>query len=410
MRNIGDVIKRARMDCGMTQEQLGEKLFVTKQAVSKWETGKAYPDISILEKISKELKIDIADLLTSNLDSTVRKRKTVKLLLIIVPILLVIITSGIIVSYAIKEKQKWIPLVQGSSVYQMPFEELKTEFEYYIYDNFKDFKKSDSAKYHFINAKASKDERYTRKFFKENNLMLVKFNNAKGIDYYITEADVTDEAINLTVHGLKDERDSVNSTYWLCFESKKELKGKTVNFQEKIFSRTECNQLKYLDAQSGAFATFPNRNPLEVYYVTGFSGVREYIDLDEGLYDYDIITRYLNTFDKAYFDEKDLIIMRIKQLDARALPVFCDTNATIENGKLTITQYGKDAYGLTFDKLPEEINYLVVLIVDKNTQIDSIDYYFINEVSFDLPRRNDVFFSYDIIKYTQITTGLYQIK
>jgi hypothetical protein len=324
--------------------------------------------------------------------------------------MLVIITSGIIVSYAIKEKQKWIPLVQGSSVYQMPFEELKTEFEYYIYDNFKDFKKSDSAKYHFINAKASKDERYTRKFFKENNLMLVKFNNAKGIDYYITEADVTDEAINLTVHGLKDERDSVNSTYWLCFESKKELKGKTVNFQEKIFSRTECNQLKYLDAQSGAFATFPNRNPLEVYYVTGFSGVREYIDLDEGLYDYDIITRYLNTFDKAYFDEKDLIIMRIKQLDARGLPVFCDTNATIENGKLTITQYGKDAYGLTFDKLPEEINYLVVLIVDKNTQIDSIDYYFINEVSFDLPRRNDVFFSYDIKKYTQITTGLYQIK
>lgn len=410
MRNIGDVIKRARMDCGMTQEQLGEKLFVTKQAVSKWETGKAYPDISILEKISKELKIDIADLLTSNLDSTVRKRKTVKLLLIIVPILLVIITSGIIVSYAIKEKQKWIPLVQGSSVYQMPFEELKTEFEYYIYDNFKDFKKSDSAKYHFINAKASKDERYIRKFFKENNLMLVKFNNAKGIDYYITEADVTDEAINLTVHGLKDERDSVNSTYWLCFESKKELKGKTVNFQEKIFSRTECNQLKYLDAQSGAFATFPNRNPLEVYYVTGFSGVREYTDLDEGLYDYDIITRYLNTFDKAYFDEKDLIIMRIKQLDARGLPVFCDTNATIENGKLTITQYGKDAYGLTFDKLPEEINYLVVLIVDKNTQIDSIDYYFINEVSFDLPRRNDVFFSYDIIKYTPITTGLYQIK
>jgi hypothetical protein len=102
--------------------------------------------------------------------------------------------------------------------------------------------------------------------------------------------------------------------------------------------------------------------------------------------------------------------MRIKQLDARALPVFCDTNATIENGKLTITQYGKDAYGLTFDKLPEEINYLVVLIVDKNTQIDSIDYYFINEVSFDLPRRNDVFFSYDIIKYTPITTGLYQIK
>jgi transcriptional regulator with XRE-family HTH domain len=157
MRNIGDVIKRARMDCGMTQEQLGEKLFVTKQAVSKWETGKAYPDISILEKISKELKIDIADLLTSNLDSTVRKRKTVKLLLIIVPILLVIITSGIIVSYAIKEKQKWIPLVQGSSVYQMPFEELKTEFEYYIYDNFKDFKKSDSAKYHFINAKACRN-------------------------------------------------------------------------------------------------------------------------------------------------------------------------------------------------------------------------------------------------------------
>ncbi|SFP70412.1 Helix-turn-helix domain-containing protein [Oscillibacter sp. PC13] len=39
MASVGKHIRRLRSTCGMTQEALAEKLFVTRQAVSAWETG-----------------------------------------------------------------------------------------------------------------------------------------------------------------------------------------------------------------------------------------------------------------------------------------------------------------------------------------------------------------------------------
>ena len=47
----------------MTQTELANKLFVTEKAVSRWETGKGTPDISLLIPLSKELNIDVSELL-----------------------------------------------------------------------------------------------------------------------------------------------------------------------------------------------------------------------------------------------------------------------------------------------------------------------------------------------------------
>ena len=59
---IGEKIARLRKEKGLTQKELGEKLFVTDKAVSKWERGLSLPDITLLEKLAKELDIDIYDL------------------------------------------------------------------------------------------------------------------------------------------------------------------------------------------------------------------------------------------------------------------------------------------------------------------------------------------------------------
>ena len=43
---IGNFIKECRNKKQMTQQQLGEKLFVEAKTISKWETGKGIPDVS----------------------------------------------------------------------------------------------------------------------------------------------------------------------------------------------------------------------------------------------------------------------------------------------------------------------------------------------------------------------------
>ena len=63
LNKISDFIKNKRKELGMTQDELAEKLFVTEKAISRWETGRGTPDISLLLPLSKELKIDVSELL-----------------------------------------------------------------------------------------------------------------------------------------------------------------------------------------------------------------------------------------------------------------------------------------------------------------------------------------------------------
>ena len=60
----GAVIRRLREKKKMTQEDLAGKLYVSGKAVSKWETGQGFPDISLLEPLAKALDISVIELLS----------------------------------------------------------------------------------------------------------------------------------------------------------------------------------------------------------------------------------------------------------------------------------------------------------------------------------------------------------
>lgn len=60
---VGKNIKKFRSERGMTQEELAEKLSVTRQAISNWETEKTQPDIDTLVRISAELDISAEELI-----------------------------------------------------------------------------------------------------------------------------------------------------------------------------------------------------------------------------------------------------------------------------------------------------------------------------------------------------------
>ena len=69
----GTMIKRLRENRGITQRQLAETLNVSDKAVSKWETGRGYPDISLLAPLSAALGVSVIELLAGE-DVTNRNR------------------------------------------------------------------------------------------------------------------------------------------------------------------------------------------------------------------------------------------------------------------------------------------------------------------------------------------------
>ena len=58
----GAMIKRLRESRKMTQHQLAEKLNISDKAVSKWETGRGYPDIALIEPLAEALGVSVIEL------------------------------------------------------------------------------------------------------------------------------------------------------------------------------------------------------------------------------------------------------------------------------------------------------------------------------------------------------------
>ena len=67
---IGKFIANRRKELGYTQQSLADKLYVTDKAISKWERGLSLPDIALLRKLAKILKVDVIDILDGQIGTT----------------------------------------------------------------------------------------------------------------------------------------------------------------------------------------------------------------------------------------------------------------------------------------------------------------------------------------------------
>ncbi len=62
----GATIRHLRETKGITQSQLAEEIGVSSKAVSKWETAKGLPDISLIEPLAKALGVSVMELISGN--------------------------------------------------------------------------------------------------------------------------------------------------------------------------------------------------------------------------------------------------------------------------------------------------------------------------------------------------------
>ena len=63
MAKVGKYIRIKRNKRGLSQEELAEKLFVSRQTVSNYENGRSNPDIDMLVKIAEVLETDVQTLI-----------------------------------------------------------------------------------------------------------------------------------------------------------------------------------------------------------------------------------------------------------------------------------------------------------------------------------------------------------
>lgn len=133
--DVGKFIALQRKKCSFTQKELAEKLNVTDKAVSKWETGKCYPDIEIIEKLSKIFDVGVNEILSGKIiephEQVVEAEKNVidimktskknqskwKIIALILSIITVLITVFFIffnVNESIKEHQ---PLTSTEAIF-----------------------------------------------------------------------------------------------------------------------------------------------------------------------------------------------------------------------------------------------------------------------------------------------------
>lgn len=74
---VGKLIAKLRENKGLSQSELGNLLGVTNKAVSRWETGRGYPDTSLLLQLSKVLDITVDELLKGEISETVANHKLI---------------------------------------------------------------------------------------------------------------------------------------------------------------------------------------------------------------------------------------------------------------------------------------------------------------------------------------------
>ncbi|MDO5725245.1 MAG: helix-turn-helix transcriptional regulator [Tissierellia bacterium] len=115
--NLGLKLKMARNNCKFTQEEIAQKIFVSRQTISNWENDKSLPDIVSLIKLSDIYNISLDLLLKGDekmikhLDESTNIVKSNKKLIIAILINILIMIVGFIITQIFYTDNELLPII-----------------------------------------------------------------------------------------------------------------------------------------------------------------------------------------------------------------------------------------------------------------------------------------------------------
>ncbi len=118
---IGNTIRSLRAEAGISQEELAERIFVSRQTISNWENGKFYPDVQSLALIAELFSVSIDSLVKGDLPMMESKivQEDAKRLKRNAVFYGVLITVSIIVMTVSFLSENWLALWSGVAVYAL---------------------------------------------------------------------------------------------------------------------------------------------------------------------------------------------------------------------------------------------------------------------------------------------------
>ena len=66
---FADTLKKLRTEKGLSQRELSEQIYVTRTAITKWESGNRLPDVAMINRLSEVLDVDVSILLCAAAES-----------------------------------------------------------------------------------------------------------------------------------------------------------------------------------------------------------------------------------------------------------------------------------------------------------------------------------------------------
>ena len=179
---LGDNIFKLRKDCKLSQEQLADRINVTRQTISNWELGETSPNPEQLKLLSKVLNVSIDELLNNDIKNTLEKKvsNTEQLAKIIIKILKVLGVLFIlyfvlaILSFAVFSSNKTKMNIESRATVSMECSLNGKSYDYYMED--KNNKLIDYNGSEFINsivkgkefANSNEMSKYIESYFNEN--------------------------------------------------------------------------------------------------------------------------------------------------------------------------------------------------------------------------------------------------
>ena len=263
---LGDKILELRKKKGLSQEQLGEKIDVTRQTISNWELGVTQPNPDQLKLLSKELSVSIDELLDNNIQNVLIEKvsntekiseqtltKLRHLIIVIVSIFAVVLLALVLIKiykkvedkkYKTREESIYCKIYGEEHSYSIIFQEETGKIttaggDSYFYDIL------DLAKYDDANQVFNIINDYVKK--NGGSCVRIKDRDLNSVvNMYIKEGTLTKTSATIIIEESVDYDISYGEPFWI------EKYNYKTNSYEKLEQRTDANCAFKLPAYSAA--------------------------------------------------------------------------------------------------------------------------------------------------------------